>query len=404
MPKLLWASPFNLHDTSSGAALQCRTMLEKLRERGVVVSALGGFLFDHPSGASAFEHLDEKLAGGKLVFKLEDRGVSYLYAKTASRFEKDHTSEEQRRFFSLYCGLLNTFRPDVVMGYGGDMLSMCLRAEAKRRGIPVVYPLYNGNHGHFSFPDTDMVITDSRATADLYAKRDRINAQTTGIFIRRESYVAEKRDPRYVTFVNPHPTKGVGLFARLALMARNELPEVRFLVVQSRGHFGTSIGALHLPGSEEKPLTLARFVNVDVANHMSDMKPVYAATKALLAPSLWYESWGRVATEAVLNGIPVLASTSGGLPEAVGTGGITLEAPECCRADHLCLPSEESMRPWLDALKRLLVEDWSERCAETAAVHDIERSTDRALALLTPLFAKGAGMNPHMFLSGSLSG
>ena len=41
-------------------------------------------------------------------------------------------------------------------------------------------------------------------------------------------------------------------------------------------------------------------------------------------PSLWLESFGLVAAEAMLNGIPVLASNRGGLPETIGTTALTL--------------------------------------------------------------------------------
>ena len=55
------------------------------------------------------------------------------------------------------------------------------------------------------------------------------------------------------------------------------------------------------------------------------MKTVYGRTRILLAPSKWEEAWGRVASEAHCSGIPVLGSTRGGLPEAVGEGGLTLD-------------------------------------------------------------------------------
>ena len=53
-PKLLWVSPFNLHDTSSGAAIQARLMLQKLAQRGVIVRVLGSFCFDSMAGAKAY--------------------------------------------------------------------------------------------------------------------------------------------------------------------------------------------------------------------------------------------------------------------------------------------------------------------------------------------------------------
>ena len=55
------------------------------------------------------------------------------------------------------------------------------------------------------------------------------------------------------------------------------------------------------------------------------MKTVYGRTKILLAPSKWEEAWGRVASEAHCSGIPVVGSRRGGLPEAIGEGGVVLD-------------------------------------------------------------------------------
>jgi glycosyltransferase involved in cell wall biosynthesis len=59
-----------------------------------------------------------------------------------------------------------------------------------------------------------------------------------------------------------------------------------------------------------------------------DMRKVYGRCKILLAPSTCEEAYGRVATEAQFSGIPVIASNRGGLPEAVGPGGILLGPEE----------------------------------------------------------------------------
>jgi glycosyltransferase involved in cell wall biosynthesis len=55
------------------------------------------------------------------------------------------------------------------------------------------------------------------------------------------------------------------------------------------------------------------------------MRSVYGDARIVLAPSLWNEGWGRVASEAQVSGIPVLASTRGGLIEAVGPGGLLVD-------------------------------------------------------------------------------
>jgi glycosyltransferase involved in cell wall biosynthesis len=47
------------------------------------------------------------------------------------------------------------------------------------------------------------------------------------------------------------------------------------------------------------------------------MRAFYGSLQLLVVPSLWFEAWGRVVTEAQLNGIPVLGTDRGGLPEVL---------------------------------------------------------------------------------------
>jgi glycosyltransferase involved in cell wall biosynthesis len=51
-----------------------------------------------------------------------------------------------------------------------------------------------------------------------------------------------------------------------------------------------------------------------------DMESYYAAMDFLIAPSIEAETFGRMVVEAQSQGIPVIASTAGGLPEAVLDG------------------------------------------------------------------------------------
>jgi glycosyltransferase involved in cell wall biosynthesis len=55
------------------------------------------------------------------------------------------------------------------------------------------------------------------------------------------------------------------------------------------------------------------------------------AARALVFPSLWYETFGLVAVEAMAAGMPVLASDLGSVPDVVGDGG-WLAAPGDARA------------------------------------------------------------------------
>ena len=55
------------------------------------------------------------------------------------------------------------------------------------------------------------------------------------------------------------------------------------------------------------------------------MRAVYAQARVLLMPSVWEESFGRTVIEAQLNGLPVLASNRGALPQLVSQGGLVMD-------------------------------------------------------------------------------
>jgi glycosyltransferase involved in cell wall biosynthesis len=137
---------------------------------------------------------------------------------------------------------------------------------------------------------------------------------------------------QYVTFINPYSEKG---FERAVEIA-GECPDIPFLFVES----------WKLDGERraEVERTLSRLPNVVLEGRTDDMKTVYGRTRILLAPSKWEEAWGRVASEAHCSGIPVLGSRRGGLPEAIGEGGLVLDY-------------DAPLKEWVSALRRL----WSDQ-------------------------------------------
>jgi glycosyltransferase involved in cell wall biosynthesis len=108
-------------------------------------------------------------------------------------------------------------------------------------------------------------------------------------------------------------------------------PDVKFLFVVNRKRFGRG-------GSRRPPWQGLR--NVETLGPVGDMRKVYRRAKLVVAPSQWIETWGRIATEAHFSGIPVLASDSGGLREAVGPGGI-------------CVPRDADLSVWLEAFSAI---------------------------------------------------
>ncbi|WP_237330113.1 glycosyltransferase family 4 protein [Streptomyces sp. BA2] len=107
-----------------------------------------------------------------------------------------------------------------------------------------------------------------------------------------------------ITLINLTEEKGAKVFYALA----ERMPRRKFLGVI--GGYGNQVVREDLPNVEIVPHT--------PGDRMA--KDVYARTKILLAPSS-YESYGRVAVEAMCSGIPVIAHPTPGLMESLGEAG-----------------------------------------------------------------------------------
>ncbi|MEZ5676402.1 MAG: glycosyltransferase [Thalassovita sp.] len=54
----------------------------------------------------------------------------------------------------------------------------------------------------------------------------------------------------------------------------------------------------------------------------TNIRAVLARTAVLMVPSIYFEAAGRVIAEAMLAGIPVLATRNGSIPEQLNGGGV----------------------------------------------------------------------------------
>lgn len=163
---------------------------------------------------------------------------------------------------------------------------------------------------------------------------------------------------RNVLFVNAKPHKGV----EIAFGVAQRRPDVHFDFIRS----------WDMSASEARALTArARAAgNITLHNPTNDMRSLYGRARLLLAPSQCEEAWGRVVSEAQVSGIPVLASDRGGLPEAVGPGG-------------LVVPHDAPILHWLDAFATLWDSPTEHQRYATAAREYSERAEIQPEEILT---------------------
>ena len=127
------------------------------------------------------------------------------------------------------------------------------------------------------------------------------------------------------------------MFARLADMLGSRRPDIPILVVQSAAGAG-GLNAIH-------GLDFGRYPHIMAAPATPRPADFFALTRILLVPSVFREPFGRVAAEALINGIPPLVSDRGALPETVGDAGRVLPLPAWMTESTTELPTVEEASP-----------------------------------------------------------
>jgi glycosyltransferase involved in cell wall biosynthesis len=225
-------------------------------------------------------------------------------------------------------------KPDLAVIASGEAVRV---AQAVRStGVPILMHLvdveFQDHSGLFSELGDVPCVANSRFTAEKHRNAFGVTPTVIYPFIPPDRYrTTTTRES--VTFINPWPNKGLHIATKIA----HQCPEIPFvfnlcwpLTEKDRQNFIKK----HLSG----------LPNVRLGEPQSDMRKVYGRSKILLAPSVWEEGYGRVVTEAQISGIPVVASTRGGLPEAVGPGGILLDL-------------DRPITDWAAALRKLWFDD-----------------------------------------------
>jgi surfactin synthase thioesterase subunit/glycosyltransferase involved in cell wall biosynthesis len=172
-------------------------------------------------------------------------------------------------------------------------------------------------------------------------------------------------DSGRIVMINPSAVKGIGIF----LEAAARMPQWEFAAVPG---WGTT--------TEDRD-SLSHLPNVRILPNAPRIDDILFQTRVLIVPSLWYEGFGLIVMEAMLRGIPVIASDSGGLKEAKeGTNYVipvrTIERYEAAFDEH-AMPKpvllDNDVELWLAALSQLLTDRDAYRRESSASRQAAER-------------------------------
>jgi glycosyltransferase involved in cell wall biosynthesis len=291
----------------------------------------------------------ESLFAGRRLFRYTHRNVHTTLLDVGPTSPLDAEKHHALTFNSLFEQTLRKQKIDTLLTFGGHPEAMQRRRIAKQHHCKIVFGLRNwGYLLPNAFTDCDAILTATQFVTDRYRQTLGIHSTPIPLAIDPQDVLAEKHERIFLTAINPTPEKGLLFLIRLLDELATRRPDIPALIIESRGNAGQLLAAAH-----HFNINLARHESLMLSPGVAQPKDIYAVTRLLLVPSLWEEPAGRVAVEAMLNGIPPLVPNRGGLPETVGSGGLILPIPPHITPHTQSLPTVDDITPWLETILQL---------------------------------------------------
>jgi glycosyltransferase involved in cell wall biosynthesis len=348
--------------------------LEHLVSRGHECRVICGAAEDHTEEHRSARR--EELQGQGLEGALRDEGgVEVAEYRGIGVF----ASASASRRASLLRAHIDQFEPDWVLVSSEDISHTLLKQASTLAPGRIVYMAHTPQFFPFGSESWN---PDEAATAAVQASACVVTiSQAVSAYVQSAMSVRVQvvhppiyRKPPYrnvahfgagrVTMVNPCAVKGISIFLELAAT----MPDVSFAALPG---WGTT--------SQDRA-KLEAMPNVKLLAPVRRMETIFEQSSVFLVPSLWMEGFGLIAMEAMLSGIPVMSSDSGGLKEAKsGTGYVIPVQPIASYKNeyddrHMPVPNidSQSIEPWVEALRHLLA---NEREYNAESARSFERAT-----------------------------
>jgi hypothetical protein len=314
--------------------------LNALAVRGHSCRVVGGALIaDTPEKLAQVRRETEDQAAGRVMHEI-------------------HAVADPVKRAALLKQQVGEFQPDWVLVSSEDIGQSLLRAAQETAPGRVVYLAHTPQFYPFGpaswnpdregaelVADSAAIIAIGRNTADYIGTHLGRRADVIHPPIYGNGPFPQLGSGDLVTMINPCAVKGASIFLALA----DRFPRRHFAALPG---WGTTV---------EDRRALEGRSNVTLLRNHKQIDDVLRDTRVLLVPSLWFEGFGLIVVEAMLRGIPAVASDAGGLAEAkLGTRFVIPVRPvERYDAvfDDQGLPRavlpEQDLVPWADALEAL---------------------------------------------------
>jgi len=290
---------------------------------------------------SILKNLQEKF-GWKVLVVTDER---YKKTKDLKEFNKInlHLAKHENREIEIKKSIVN-FKPNILITQ--LMWSDVALKLAKKYSIPSIMRVCKVplelDLGEDSDYSPTAIISTSNSVKNYVLKHWKRESKIIKSLVEVKNYIIEKKnfnpyENKLIFMFNPLKRKGGLIFKEIS----EKLPSENFGTVlgwsslkddRCSWNFSEeyikriteSEGSI-FDGSLPDYIHFDKCKNVTIFKSEDDPRILYEQIRILLIPSQWEEAFGRIAIEAMSNGIPVIASNVAGLKDSVSSGGILLE-------------------------------------------------------------------------------
>ena len=315
---LIFLNSYSLLDSSSGAATSIRLMLEELSSTFDAVHVITSCVSENHQGyVKSLEIWKRYSSDSKSsCTRFKRNGLFYSLIRTDSRERLKLNSSEAESIYREFEMVSNALRqknsPTLFLTWGNLLLEEACIRRAKGMKMKTIFYLVNPSYKDKNVPTinlADLIITDSRATQNLYKQYDKKPFIIVPKLLEVPEYERKHSlsNPRpAIALINASRHKGIEPFLRLADIANKNSVEMDFIVVDSKNNFERELHAL---GQESIP------ENTNIIPAFEDKDKFFERCSIVCLLSLWHESGSRLILESHLRGVPVMAFRSGGTEE-----------------------------------------------------------------------------------------
>lgn len=271
--------------------------------------------------------IDSCLEKNNTVKMLELMNIQYLEDKDCIEYQYENIPVkiyfEDKFFQAIRLSISLLKNTDFIIAFFISPLTYYVCSEIKvktvyfihSKGFPKVKDKMPAGMKEYILRQKKFFVASEFMKKEFY-KEWGLEAKVFYELINLEKYLVRDNVKKFITLINPAEKKGLNLFLKIA----EKLNEKQFLIVGGWQDHQESIRKIK-----------KKYPNISYQPPEKNMKKVYQKTGILLFPSLYEEAFGRVIIEAALNGIPVISSNKGALPETVSEGGILLNPEDINR-------------------------------------------------------------------------